>query len=207
MTKGFRCKINDWYGIHQGFNLLLRPGYTALVGPNGAGKSTLLRQIKELAEKRGYDVFWYSNQEDGDTIAMERNVLRGNMSFVAASLCSSEGERVALSFGDIVPQIGVRVRKDIAENKPLFILLDGLDSGASIDRTRELMGLFELIERDAGVQPGGAEHEVYILAAVNSYEMARRLCINARTGESVTFGGYEEYADFICSYFKNSEKE
>ncbi len=95
MTKGFRCKINDWYGIHQGFNLLLRPGYTALVGPNGAGKSTLLRQIKELAEKRGYDVFWYSNQEDGDTIAMERNVLRGNMSFVAASLCSSEGERVA----------------------------------------------------------------------------------------------------------------
>lgn len=53
MTKGFRCKINDWYGIHQGFNLLLRPGYTALVGPNGAGKSTLLRQIKELAEKRG----------------------------------------------------------------------------------------------------------------------------------------------------------
>ena len=101
MTKGFRCKINDWYGIHQGFNLLLRPGYTALVGPNGAGKSTLLRQIKELAEKRGYDVFWYSNQEDGDTIAMERNVLRGNMSFVAASLCSSEGERVALSFGTL----------------------------------------------------------------------------------------------------------
>ena len=53
MTKGFRCKINDWYGIHQGFNLLLRPGYTALVGPNGAGKSTLLRQIKELAEDLG----------------------------------------------------------------------------------------------------------------------------------------------------------
>ena len=75
--------------------------------------------------------------------------------FSASSLIcrSSEGERIALSFGDIVPQIGVRVRKDIAENKPLFILLDGLDSGASIDRTRELMSLFELIERDANVIP------------------------------------------------------
>ena len=78
---------------------------------------------------------------------------------------------------------------------------------ASIDRTRELMGLFELIERDAGVQPGGAEHEVYILAAVNNYEMASRRCVNVRTGESMTFGGYGEYASFICSYIKDSEKE
>ena len=207
MVKGFQCRIEDWYGIHQGFNLLLRPGYTALVGPKGAGKTTLLQQIKEIAEKKGHDVFWYSNLEDGGSTAMERNTLKDNLGFVATAICSSEGERIAMSFGDILPQLGARVRKDIAEDKPLFILLDGLDSGASIDRTRELMSLFELIEKDAGVQPGGAEHEVYILAAVNSYEMARRRCVNVRTGESMTFGGYEEYADFICSYFKNSEKE
>ena len=196
MVKGFQCRIEDWYGIHQGFNLLLRPGYTALVGPNGAGKTTLLQQIKEIAEKKGHDVFWYSNLEDGGSTAMERNTLKDNLGFVATAICSSEGERIAMSFGDILPQLGARVRKDIAEDKPLFILLDGLDSGASIDRTREQV-----------VQPGGAEHEVYILAAVNSYEMARRRCVNVRTGESMTFGGYEEYADFICSYFKNSEKE
>lgn len=207
MVKGFRCKIEDWYGIHPGFPLSLRPGYTALVGPNGAGKTTLLQQVKEIAKKKGHDVFYYSNQEDGGSTSMERNMLQDNLQFVATAMCSSEGERIAMAFGDILPKIGARVRKDIAENRPLFILLDGLDSGASIDRTRELMSLFELIEKDAGVQPGGAEHEVYILAAVNSYEMARRRCVNVRTGESMTFGGYEEYADFICFYFKNSEKE
>lgn len=198
---GFRCKIEDWYGIHPGFPLSLRPGYTALVGPNGAGKTTLLRQVEEIAKAKGYDVFYYSNQEDGGSTSMERNMLQDNLQFVATAMCSSEGERVAMSFADILPKLGSRVRKDIAEDKPLFILLDGLDSGASIDRTREMMNLFELIERDAGVQPGGAEHEVYILAAVNSYEMARRRCINVRTGESMMFGGYEEYANFICSYF------
>lgn len=207
MVKGFRCKIEDWYGIHPGFPLSLRPGYTALVGPNGAGKTTLLRQVEEIVRAKGYDVFYYSNQEEGGSVAMERNMLRDNMEFVATAFCSSEGERVAMSFADILPKLGSRVRKDIAEGRPLFIFLDGLDSGASIDRTRELMSLFELIEKDAGVQPGGAEHEVYILAAVNSYEMARRRCVNVRTGESMTFGGYEEYADFICFYFKNSEKE
>lgn len=198
---GFRCKIEDWYGIHPGFTLSLRPGYTALVGPNGAGKTTLLRQVEEIAKAKGYDVFYYSNQEEGGSTSMERNVMRDNLEFVATAICSSEGERIAMAFGDILPQLGSRVRKDIAENKPLFILLDGLDSGASIDRTRELMSLFELIERDAGVQPGGAEHEVYILAAVNSYEMACRRCVNVRTGESMMFGRYEEYAAFICSFF------
>ena len=199
---GFRCKIEDWYGIHPGFTLSLRPGYTALVGPNGAGKTTLLRQVEEIAKAKGYDVFYYSNQEEGGSTSMERNVMRDNLEFVATAICSSEGERIAAAFGDILPQLGSRVRKDIAENKPLFILLDGLDSGASIDRTRELMSLFELIERDAGVQPGGAEHEVYILAAVNSYEMACRRCVNVRTGESMMFGRYEEYASFICSFFE-----
>ena len=204
---GFRCKISDWYGLHQGYTLTLRPGYTALVGPNGAGKTTLLRQIREVAEKRGYDVFSYSNAIDGGDTAMAKNTLKGNMEFVAASLCSSEGERVAMSFADVVPQIGTRVRKDIATDTPLFILLDGLDSGASIDRTRELMDLFELIERDAGVCSGGAKHEIYILAAVNGYEMARRMCINVRTGESMMFGGYEDYANFICSFFDKFGKE
>ena len=60
---GFRCKIEDWYGIHPGFPLSLRPGYTALVGPNGAGKTTLLRQVEEIAKAKGYDVFYYSNQD------------------------------------------------------------------------------------------------------------------------------------------------
>ena len=33
-----RFKVKDWYNLHNGFYVNLRPGYTALVGPNGAGK-------------------------------------------------------------------------------------------------------------------------------------------------------------------------
>ena len=179
---GFRCKIPDWYGIHSGFNLLLRPGYTALVGPNGAGKTTLLLQLEEIAKERGYEVFHYSNLRDGGENARQQYLREGRLDYLAT-------------------RIGGLVRKSVESNTPLFILLDGLDSGASIDRNRELMGLFRLMERDAGVMPGGTEHELYIVAAVNSYELARYSCVDVRTGESLSFGNYADYAKYICNYF------
>ena len=83
----FRCKIPDWYGIHSGFNLLLRPGYTALVGPNGAGKTTLLLQLEEIAKKRGYEVFHYSNARDGGDRAKQLYLSHGDMEYFATSAC------------------------------------------------------------------------------------------------------------------------
>lgn len=61
----FRCRVDDWRGIHPGFTLTLRPGYTALAGPNGAGKTTLLYQLEDAARSRGFLVFRYSNLESG----------------------------------------------------------------------------------------------------------------------------------------------
>ena len=200
-TTGFRCKIPDWYGIHSGYNLLLRLGYTALVGPNGAGKTTLLQQLEEIAKERGYEVIRYSNEKDGGDRAKQQYLASGSMEYLAAAACSSEGEQVAMNFGRVAGKIGQLVRKSVENNIPLFILLDGLDSGASIDRTRELMSLFQLVERDAGVMPGGAVHDLYIVAAANSYELAKQRCVDVRTGKVMTFGSYEEYAKFICGYF------
>lgn len=127
----FRCKIPDWYGIHSGFNLLLRPGYTALVGPNGAGKTTLLLQLEEIAKKRGYEVFHYSNARDGGDRAKQLYLSHGDMEYFATSACSSEGEQVSLNFGKVVGKIGQLVKKSVGNGTPLFILLDGLDSGKS----------------------------------------------------------------------------
>lgn len=204
---GFRCKIEDWYGIHKGFMLTLRPGYTALVGPNGAGKTTLLHQLAEIGKKRGYNIIQYSNLTDGGDVAMSEHMWRGDVANFFAGMQSSEGERIALNFGNVLQKIGTAVRKAIAENRPLLILLDALDSGASIDRLRETLGVFELIERDAGVEPGASEHEIYIVAAVNSYELAKRRCVDARTGKSLTFGDYEDYSRFICRYFAKREED
>lgn len=209
MVKSLRCKIHDWYGLHNGFNLLLRPGYTAIVGPNGAGKSTLLHELAEIGEERGYDVFRYSDVTDGRDAAVQRTIDggMGPLSLFFTFATSSEGERAALSFGEAVRNIGEAVAKAIAADKPLLILLDSLDSGASIDRLRELMDFFQLVEHDAGIQPGGAAHAIYIVAAVNSYELAKRMCVDPRTGQSLTFGSYEEYARFICGYFKSHQRQ
>lgn len=200
MGKSLRCKIEDVYGLHDGFNLLLRPGYTAIVGPNGAGKTTLLRQLAEIGEQRGYTVFRYSDATDGRYAAVQRQ-----MFFTLVT--SSEGERAALSFGQVARDIGNAVREAVAADKPLLILLDSLDSGASIDRLRELMDFFQLVENDAGVQPGGAKHAIFIVAAVNSYEMSTRMCVDPRTGQSLTFGSYADYAQFICGYFKAHKRQ
>lgn len=200
---GFRCKIEDWHGIHSGYTLTLHPGYTALVGPNGAGKTTLLHQLQKIAKKRGYKTFFYSNLTDGGDKAMSECLFYGDVAFAATAMTSSEGERIAQCFGNKLGEIGRLVRNAIAEDVPLFILLDGLDSGASIDRLNDLMSVFSLIEKDAGVQPGGAEHAVYIVAAVNNYALAKHACVDVRTGKSLSFGDYSEYERFICGYFQD----
>lgn len=198
--QSFRCKIKDWRDIHNGFWLNLRPGYTALVGPNGAGKTTLLHQIREIAFSKGYKVFSYSNKTQE---FMDRYLAAGDVKELAKAVIASEGEKTVLNFEATTGKIGKAVREAIEQEQPLFILLDNLDSGTSIDRQRELMRFFEMIEQDVGVQPGKAEHEVYILAAVNAYEMAKGICVDVRTGKTMTFGSYEEYANFVSNYFSN----
>ena len=196
----FEFDVPDWYGLHGGFRLSVQPGRTAIVGPNGAGKTTLLQQAEDAARDARMKVFKYSNLADGGDAAMQASLLRGDMSLLATAASSSEGEKVALNFGQAVGRIGKAVAESTKDGVPLLVLLDGLDSGASIDRLRELSSLFGLIERDATNRAGGS-HRVYILDAVNQYELAKGRCVDARTGKEIRFGSYDEYADFITGYF------
>lgn len=198
----FRAKIPDWHGIHAGYWLTLRPGYAAIAGPNGAGKTTLLRQLREIAAERRYLVFHYSNLTDGGESARQDYLNRGKMSLLATSIQSSEGENIAIHFGQATERIGKAVAQAVREDRPLMVLLDSLDSGASIDRMREMMALFDLILKDCGVSTHEApQRGVYIVNAVNAYEMARnRICFDPRTGKSRIFKDYEDYAEYICKY-------
>lgn len=47
---------------------------------------------------------------------------------------------------------------------------------------------------------------MYIIAAVNSYELATWYCIDVQTGKSITFKDYNDYANFICEY-ENTHKK
>lgn len=65
--------IDDWFDIHEGFDLELTPGYTPLVGPNGAGKTTLLRQLDNKFERHtDFKVFKYNNYSEGGKQAMQK---------------------------------------------------------------------------------------------------------------------------------------
>lgn len=195
-----KIKIEDWYNLHQGFDLDIAPGYTAFVGPNGAGKTTLLRQIKELAEGNDCRVMYYSNLTNGSNNARQAYLFRGKSSLLVASAISSEGEQIAMNFGQHVRKIGKAIHQCQNDGTPLVILLDALDSGASIDRIREIRHLFDLIANDT------TGKEVYIISAVNSYEMAKNAdCVDIRTGEHLCFSSYEEFAEYICGYKLDSK--
>lgn len=191
-----RIKIDDDFGIHSGFFLNLKPGYTPLVGPNGAGKTTLLRQLREYANGHGIMVFDYSNLVHGGGSAMDKYLWSGNMELLAISATSSEGERIAMNFGQAVSRLGAAVREAKQQKKELFILLDALDSGSSIDRIREIRSLFDLVAKDAG-------DTAYIICACNAYELVKDAeAVNVRTGKTVRFKDYGEYADFVCSFME-----
>lgn len=191
-------EIVDWFELHHGFTLNLNPGFTALVGPNGAGKTTLLHQIKKYAEMNGIDVWSYSNIVDGGDNARQAYLFHGDIKYLATAALSSEGEQVAMNFSLKVGELGATVRNAKQQGKPLFVLLDAIDSGASIDRARDLRNLFDLIYRN-DIAHGA---EVYIVMAVNHYELVKApaTCVNVRNGKTVAFNSYDEYADFICTF-------
>lgn len=187
-----KIKIDDWYDLHNGFTLTLRPGYTAIVGPNGAGKTTLLSQIKQYAENNDIPVWNYSNTREGQ-MANDKYALAGKMELVATNMISSEGEQVAMNFGQAVSNLGRFVTKT---KGTIIILLDAIDSGASIDRAREIKNLFDMILENE------KSREVYIIMAVNHYELAKAPidCVHARNGNHRVFIDYDTYADFIVNF-------
>lgn len=193
-----KIKIEDWYNLHKGFQLTLEPGYTALVGPNGAGKTTILSQLCEFAEKEGIRFWEYSNLRDGGHVAANQYMFSGNIEGFAASTTYSEGEYLAYNFANQVKAMAQAVKQAGSAKQPILVLLDAIDSGASIDRARELMGFLNNVcetEFKNGV-------ELYIVMAVNHYELAKAPanCINVRTGASIRFDSYDDYADFICTF-------
>lgn len=198
-----KIKIDDWYDLHNGFTLTLNPGYTAIVGPNGAGKTTLLQQIKEYADKHDIPVWRYSNTWDG-MMAKDTYIMRGQMELAATTMTSSEGEQVAINFGQAVSKLGRFVNKTKNKGeKKIIILLDAIDSGASIDRARDILDFINMVIKDE------KDREVYIVMAVNHYELAKAPidCVHARTGQHRVFIDYDTYAKFIINFDLNPKKE
>ena len=190
--------IRDYYKekeyIYNNKNIELEEGLTVLVGCNGSGKSTLLRQIKDLCKKQDIPCYYFDNLTEGGSNAREKAGFYGDVDFLAKSLCSSEGENINLNMTNCANKIGKFVRNN-KNVKKIFILLDAIDSGLSIDYVIELKkDLFKTILSDT-LRKG---IEIYIVVSANEYEMARNeKCFLIPDMTYKTFKNYDEYRDFI----------
>ena len=214
--------IKDYY--EEGFNLYkkktitIKPGVTVLVGCNGIGKTTLLRQIRDSLKKDNIPYVSFDNLKDGGGHARERAGFYGDFSFLATSICSSEGENIVMNMGNLAARLGKFVRdgedpkekkfsklartiaqiegeeiEEVEIPKERWILLDAVDSGLSVDNIVDIKEqLFKtILEHNYG-------NEIYIIISANEYEMTRgEQCFDVYNGKYLTFKDYEEYRDLV----------
>lgn len=187
-------------------SITINPGVTVLVGCNGSGKSTFLRIIKDNVNhdknNRKIFVFDYDNQNDGSSVSVSEAVWNGDIKFAAVAATSSEGENISLNLGKLIDKIGecVKIHSDAEE---IWIMLDAVDSGYSIDNIDMLKRLFDIILKDSRC----SNMDIYIVVSANSYEMARgENCLYVAAMEYVNFSDYEEFRNFILNSFKRKEE-
>lgn len=199
MSREFKL-IKDYYDM--GWNLYnkakvtIESGVTVLVGCNGSGKTTLLHQVKHQLEEQKILFVHFDNVFDGGSHAADRALFYGNMDFLAQNVMSSEGEKINQNMGEIAAQCGRTMTKALKNGcKEVWLLLDAVDSGLSVDNIVDLKAdLFDVMIKD-GNSKG---IEVYIVIVANEYEVARgENCLDVYNCKYVKFDDYEAYRNFV----------
>ena len=127
--------------LYKKSKITLEEGLTVLVGCNGAGKSTLLNTLNYQLKKQDIPVIMFDNLKDGGSTARSRAAFFDDFSFVASSLISSEGEYIKLNLGRFSGQLGFFCLNEHKNDPEIWILLDAVDSGLSVDNVVELKEL------------------------------------------------------------------
>ena len=189
------------FSLTKASKISIESGLTVLVGCNGAGKTTMLNNIEDELQKADVPVFRYSELEVRGVIR-DNALMHGDMTFVAQSALSSEGENISLNLGKHLPQMkyfietgkpSAKAKGTIMSNER-WILLDAVDSGFSIDNILEFKNIFDLMSETAK----SVDAVLYIVASANAYEFANgEDCIDIFSGEHIRFSSYDEYREFI----------
>lgn len=199
-------------------------GLTVITGCNGSGKSTLLYDIEK--RYKGNDDWYivsYREKEDGRGNSMSSYIFSGDYQAVASVFSASEGEAVFRNYAKKVYQeiaafrdtkivsrnpenIGLLrykyIRMDKAKN--LLVILDGIDSGVSLDMTIDIKNFLHTILKDLHTRI--PEVPVYILVSSNSWEFCEgERCLDARSLKFKEFSSYEEYRKYILDSRKKKE--
>ena len=182
-------KVYDDYNLYKKHTFEFDEGITCLIGKNDSGKSTLLRMMQEILKPK--NCFYYTNEES-EKDAMSKFAFYGDFEKLCRNFGSSEGQNIRNNFYDVVGGIRDYILKMKAKNKKqVVILLDGLDSGISLDYVIELKkDLFPLILQDCKDN----QLECYILIAANNYEFCSDTdCVRVSDAKHFRFNNYNEF--------------
>lgn len=203
MSRKFKI-IKNYYEedvqLYDKGTIEIKPGITCLVGCNGAGKTTLLHQIANTLEDENIPFFEYNNLEELKLGSMKQKLfVQGDPSYLATSIMSSEGENIILNLGILASKIGrfANLHKD---DKEIWILLDAVDSGLSIDSIVSLK--LDLLNT---ILEYNQDKDVYIVVSGNNFEIAKdAMCFNVITGKYVQIKTYETFRKIIL---KSAERK
>ena len=94
------------------------------------------------------------------------------------------------------------IRMDKAKN--LLVILDGIDSGVSLDMTLDIKNFLHTILEDLRTRI--PKVPVYILVSSNSWEFCEgERCLDARSLKFKEFSSYEEYRKYILDSRKKKD--
>lgn len=191
------------------------PGVTMLIGTNGSGKTTLMKQIYSIFNDGGwvkipyndkirneYSCFKYDNRlEDRDT--KQHWLDSGNVDRLAATFQNSEGQDMYDFLYYKMNDLGrfIRLSKNKEYLKGAVILLDGLDSGLSLDKLEDIRKnlLNLIIDTD-----NNKDFEVYIICSANSFEFCNGYnCIDVSNQQKLKFNKYELFRDYMLGKVNN----
>lgn len=180
-------KIELYGDVYKEKDIEINKGITVLTGPNGSGKTYACAQICDYLDEQKKKYLNVNVYEEGKHTA-DSFTLSGDMQSLAKYLNSSEGQRVFDTLVDInTPKMGNYVR-ELKENdiKEGYIIIDGCDSGVSIDLMLSYRELFNFILEDCKKD----NIEMYIIITSNSYELVYDYdCIWIPTMEHYKRGG------------------
>lgn len=154
--------------LYKNTDLKIEEGMTAIIGPNGSGKTYCISQLHKK--------FKHSLLIDVYRIDSERNVSTLDMSTkqIVRYIQSSEGQRVYNILEEYAYKIGRYITKCKKENHDAIILIDGVDSGVSIDLILESKKFFDLILEDCK----SSDIKCYIIVTANNFAMVEDMkCI------------------------------
>ena len=203
-SKQFKLKRDYWdegVYLYGKSSVTVKPGVTVLIGCNGSGKSTMLRQINDQLKEENVPSVYL--RYDKEREQKDMRLAEGSAPFEIFSswVVNSEGEQIVVRLQALAGEVGNLVRR--SDQKELFVLLDGVDSGASLDNIVDMKTYLLNMLVDRLKEEG---RTLYNIATANTYELAEgEDCIDVVSCRHRRFESYEEYRG--CILESRSRKE